>query len=191
MNKLVTGHKQLPPTPDSDLILLGWNGRGRSPSPQSTPIPQTTTTPYSIDTSIISSVGTSQRPSTSLADDLSNTDLGDSSAYSSEVREIFQRMTMGPQRQYAYYPYSQPQLNRKISQLSLDQATHTPLPPQTSEEIEPPTPMMKHEWKGAFGSAPLEVKSGVAVTEEAVELEVPDLIMDYGWDDEHLWRNGS
>jgi hypothetical protein len=40
----------------------------------------------------------------------------------------------------------------------------------------PPTPMEEGERGGMFGSAPLDLRSGVAVTEEAVGLHVPDLI---------------
>lgn len=59
-------------------------------------------------------------------------------------------------------------------------ALHTPLPVQSPEELAlitgPPTPMEESERTGMFGSAPLDLKRGVAVTEEAVKLHVPDLI---------------
>jgi hypothetical protein len=59
-------------------------------------------------------------------------------------------------------------------------ALHTPLPAQSPEELAlisgPPTPMEESERIGMFGSAPLDLQHGVAVTEEAVELHVPDLI---------------
>jgi hypothetical protein len=41
------------------------------------------------------------------------------------------------------------------------------------------TPMEQNELDGTFGSAPLEVQDGVAVTEEAVELHVADLITQF------------
>lgn len=59
-------------------------------------------------------------------------------------------------------------------------ALHTPLPVQSLEELllisGPPTPMEESERAGMFGSAPLDLQNGVAVTEEAVGLHVPDLI---------------
>jgi hypothetical protein len=59
-------------------------------------------------------------------------------------------------------------------------ALHTPLPVQSPEELAlitgPPTPMEESERIGMFGSAPLDLERGVAVTEEAVKLHVPDLI---------------
>lgn len=39
--------------------------------------------------------------------------------------------------------------------------------------------MEKSEEEACFGAAPLEVKDGVAVTEEAVELHVPDVITQF------------
>lgn len=63
----------------------------------------------------------------------------------------------------------------------LELALHTPLPAQSTEELAiisgPPTPMEESEREGMFGSAPLDLQHGVAVTEEAVGLHVPDLIM--------------
>jgi hypothetical protein len=38
------------------------------------------------------------------------------------------------------------------------------------------TSMEEEEQQGAFGSDPLELAEGIAVTEEAVELHVPDVI---------------
>jgi hypothetical protein len=59
-------------------------------------------------------------------------------------------------------------------------ALQTPLPVQSPEELAlitgPPTPMEESERTGMFGSAPLDLERGVAVTEEAVKLHVPDLI---------------
>lgn len=59
-------------------------------------------------------------------------------------------------------------------------ALFTPLPAQSPEELAlisgPPTPMEESERVGMFGSAPLDLRRGVAVTEEAVGLHVPDLI---------------
>jgi hypothetical protein len=54
------------------------------------------------------------------------------------------------------------------------------LPDQTAEELEiigaPLTPMEMNEMVGPFGEEPLALNGGVAVTEEAVELHVADLI---------------
>ena len=56
----------------------------------------------------------------------------------------------------------------------------TPLPDQTAEELEiigaPFTRMEMSELRGRFGEEPLEVSDGVAVTEEAVEMHIADLI---------------
>ncbi|RDW88699.1 hypothetical protein BP6252_00731 [Coleophoma cylindrospora] len=41
----------------------------------------------------------------------------------------------------------------------------------------PATPMEADEWLGYFSSEPLEVKNGVAITEEALELHVPDVLI--------------
>ena len=62
-------------------------------------------------------------------------------------------------------------------------ALQTPLPVQSPEELAlisgPPTPMEESERRGMFGSAPLDLERGVAVTEEVVELHVPDLITQF------------
>lgn len=62
-------------------------------------------------------------------------------------------------------------------------AMKTPLPPQSAEELStisaPLTPMEKVERAGFFGSEPLRVADGIAVTEEAVVLHVPDLIAQF------------
>ena len=80
-----------------------------------------------------------------------------------------------------------------VDLISTTMASLIPLPPQTSEELAsmsgPLTPMEENELHGSFGSAPLEVHHGVAVTEEAVELHVPDLITHI--DSEYLFQNGS
>ena len=65
----------------------------------------------------------------------------------------------------------------------LQLALQTPLPAQSLEELAlisgPPTPMEESERAGMFGSAPLDLQRGVAVTEEAVGLHVPDLITQF------------
>lgn len=43
----------------------------------------------------------------------------------------------------------------------------------------PRTPMEQNEQFGDFGSEPLDLMDGVAVTEEGVELHVADVIMQY------------
>lgn len=59
-------------------------------------------------------------------------------------------------------------------------AIQTPLPLQSAEELTTLTPMEKNEIDdGSFGSEPLEVNHGIAVTEEAVGLHVPDLITQF------------
>ena len=60
----------------------------------------------------------------------------------------------------------------------------TPLPDQTAEELEiisaDFTEMEMEEMEdGQFGDKPLEVSGGVAVTEEAVEMHVADLITQF------------
>jgi len=59
----------------------------------------------------------------------------------------------------------------------------TPLPLATPDEQArlsgPLTQMEQTELNGRFGSAPLEVNNGVAVTEEAVGLHVPDVITQF------------
>ena len=77
-------------------------------------------------------------------------------------------------------------------------ASMVPLPPYTSQQVSsidssskpmqlhlstnevPLTPMEEQEGEeGIFGSAPLEVVDGVAVTEESVGLHVPDVITQF------------
>ena len=56
-------------------------------------------------------------------------------------------------------------------------AVETPLPAQSDEELVTLTPMEKNEiHDGSFGSEPVEVTHGIAVTEKAVGLHLPDLI---------------
>jgi len=57
----------------------------------------------------------------------------------------------------------------------------TPLPEQTDEELESIafTPMEIGEIGGPFGGEPLDVSDGIAVTEEAVEMHVADVLTQF------------
>jgi hypothetical protein len=70
---------------------------------------------------------------------------------------------------------------RRLGVSSLTETHMIPLPEQTQEEIDvidaPLTPMEELELdSGVFGSAPLEVNGGVAVTEESVDFRVADVV---------------
>jgi hypothetical protein len=82
----------------------------------------------------------------------------------------------GPREQSAHLPTD-------TSAYRIDTTELTPLPPQPADEPEkvsvPLTPMEKSEMEGYFGREPLEVSDGIAVTEEAVGLHVPDLITQF------------
>lgn len=70
---------------------------------------------------------------------------------------------------------------RRLGVSSPLEAHSIPLPEQTQEEIDvtdaPLTPMEELELdSGVFGSAPLEVNGGVAVTEESVDFRVADVV---------------
>lgn len=64
---------------------------------------------------------------------------------------------------------------------TIELAIHSPLPPPTPTEVASfdvqLTPMEANEAEEGFGKDPLEVRDGIAVTEEAVGLHVADLIM--------------
>jgi hypothetical protein len=74
----------------------------------------------------------------------------------------------------------QRRLGNDSANVRFEAAALTPLPDQTAEELESIgsslTEMEMSEMEGRFGSKPLEVRGGVAVTEEAVGLHVADLI---------------
>lgn len=95
------------------------------------------------------------------------------------TRAEFQELTF-----HAFqYNASHPPASNYSSPLSpADMASLTPLPPPTPTELAtldpPPTPMEEIEAAdGEFGSEPLEVSKGIAVTEEAVGFHLADLIM--------------
>jgi hypothetical protein len=114
-------------------------------------------------------------PILSSGDGTSN--LGNSEAYNPLVLYAFQKMTQHPNRQLITRD------NSATGRVNFEIACLTALPPQTSEELAlisaPLTPMEQDELGGSFGSAPLSVRNGIAVTEEGVELHVADFITQF------------
>lgn len=89
---------------------------------------------------------------------------------------------------FAYGPRAT--LLKRSSRASVDITSYysgnpdtTPSISESGEELDtvsvPLTPMEKNEMQGYFGAGPLEVVDGIAVTEEAVGLHVPDLITQF------------
>ncbi|KAL3423200.1 hypothetical protein PVAG01_04947 [Phlyctema vagabunda] len=128
--------------------------------------------------------------------------------YNPEVEEIFARMTMGPKRLHPpglhsharsasysgpfltqQYKPETPELPQSLppspSAPEIAAKTHDGFPDLAASSPTAPTPMEQTE-KGAglFNSTPLEVNSGVAVTEEGVGLHVPDIVLENHWLDD-------
>lgn len=103
-----------------------------------------------------------------------NKDVPNSPEYRSEVHMAFREMAIRS-------PTLRHPRPRRLGVSSHTEAHSIPLPEQTQEEINVIdarlTPMQELELdSGVFGSAPLEVNGGVAVTEESVDFRVADVV---------------
>jgi hypothetical protein len=105
---------------------------------------------------------------------LPNKDDPDIPEYRPDAHMAFRGMTVRS-------PHLRHPRPRRLGVSSLTETHMIPLPEQTQEEIDvidaPLTPMEELELdSGVFGSAPLEVNGGVAVTEESVDFRVADVV---------------
>jgi hypothetical protein len=114
------------------------------------------------------------KPLPELPSSSPNKDVPNIPEYRSDVHTAFREMVV-------HSPTLRHPWPRRLGVSSHTESHSIPLPEQTQEEIDltdaPLTPMEELELdSGVFGSAPLEVNGGVAMTEESVDFRVADVV---------------